>query len=247
MLISSNLHLVSPFGPVDMNAQSQSCQRNALATGRWMLWIDLAGGYLLLEGERFSIGGGSDHDAADLPLRWGLPKRTALIERGQEEDALQYTQQEMASGGRPTQHSHCDRAGRPLRHGEHFSAGIAAVPKPPLLDAGPQLEYRRPSPLSQSAALRVLPPHRWDGPADAAILVRQTVLLGPEPFNHIRVTKLSSLGIVLFRSQGEWVIRGRDRAAEPLIPDRTLRWDDWTLTLSTIDRGNENALFEKKG
>ena len=49
-----------------MMNSSQRQSRNALALGVWDLWIDSVGGFRLLEGDRFTIGGSGGEDPDDV-------------------------------------------------------------------------------------------------------------------------------------------------------------------------------------
>ena len=186
---------------------------NALATGRWQLWVDRGGGYDLLEGDRFSIGGPGGDDPADIAVRYRWGRRVAILIRSAGGDMIRYGTDVAAVTGRPLGHD------QPLVFG---SASDAALPR---------LRYQRPCPLSGSAVVSVTPPHRMFAPIDASVLFQQTLLLGPESFNHIHVPALSPQGWIVFRRGDQWWIRGTNVAPQQLTIGSRWQYEDWSLML----------------
>ena len=184
---------------------------NALATGRWQLWVDRGGGYDILQGDRFSIGGPGGDDPADIAVRYRWGRRVATILRSADSDTICYGTDLASVTGRPLGQDH------QLTFG---SAGDAALPR---------LRYQRPCPLSGSAVVTVTPPHRMFGPIDASVLFQQTLLLGPESFNHIHVPALSPQGWIVFRRGDQWWIRGTRVAPQQLDIGRRWQYEDWSL------------------
>lgn len=194
------------------HATSQD-RSNALASGRWQLWVDRGGGFDILEGEQFSIGGPGGDDPADIAVRYRWGRRVATLIRSASGDAIRYG----ADAGAVT--------GRPLGHDQALIFGSASDP------ALPRLRYQRPCPLSGSAVVTVTPPHRLFGPIDASILFQQTLLLGPEPFNHVQAPGLSPQGWIMFRRGEQWWIRGTCVSPQPLEIDRRWQYEDWSLMI----------------
>ncbi len=186
---------------------------NALATGRWQLWVDRGGGFDILEGERFSIGGPGGDDPADIAVRYCWGRRVATLIRSDGGDSICYGAEATSVTGRPLGQ---DQA---LIFG---SANHAALPR---------LRYQRPCPLSGSAVVSVIPPHRLFGPIDAVILFQQTLLLGPETLNHVRVPALSPQGWIVFRRGDQWWIRGTHVAPQPLEIGQRWQYEDWSLMI----------------
>jgi hypothetical protein len=189
---------------------------NAMATGRWQLWIDRGGGYDILQGERFSIGGPGGDNPADIAVRCPWTHRVATLVRSPQSDWLCETSQ---------------RAGQtrqPLLSDQELKIGVDPDKH------GPRLRYLRPSPLSGSAVITAVPPHRLFGPADAMVLLDQTVLLGPESFNHVHTPALSSQGWVLFRRGGYWWIRGTHVAPQQIEVAHRWQFEDWSFMIREI-------------
>ncbi len=186
---------------------------NALASNRWQLWIDRGGGYQILQGKYFSIGGPGGDDPADIAVRYRWSRRMATLIRWDHGDAICLGAELGAA------------AARPLGPDQD-------LPISPEADEQPlRLRYQRPCPLSGSAVVMVLPPHRLCGPADATVLFDQTLLIGPEAFNHIRVAALSAQGWVLFRRGDQWWIRGTHVAPQPIGMAQRWQHEDWSLMI----------------
>lgn len=186
---------------------------NALATGRWQLWVDRGGGYDILEGDQFSIGGPGGDDPADIAVRYRWGRRVATLHRSASGDLIGYGTDTAAV------------TRRPLGQDQQLLFGSASDP------ALPRLRFQRPCPLSGSAVVTVVPPHRMFGPIDAAVLFQQTLLLGPEAFNHVQVPALSPQGWVVFRRGAQWWIRGTQVAPQQLAIGRRWQYEDWSLMI----------------
>ena len=190
----------------------------ATSIRRWRVWVDRGGGFDVWQGDQFTIGGAGGDPPAELAVRCGWPRRVARLLRTPTGDQLETDPLATVCPLRDEQRLPLERRG---------SVG----------DAGPQLDYRRPSPLSRSAVITVAPPYRWVSPVDATILFDQTLLIGPEPFNHIRVARLSSQEWVLFRRRDRWWIRGNRLDAEPIDECRPWRREDWSLVIESDSVG----------
>lgn len=196
-----------------MSHATSLARPNALATGRWQLWVDRGGGYDLLEGDRFSIGGPGGADPADIAVRYRWGRRVATLCRSANGDLICY-------GADPE-----SVTGRPLGPDQPLIFGSVSD------DTVPRLRFQRPCPLSGSAVVTVVPPHRMFGPIDAAVLFQQTLLLGPEAFNHVQVPALSPQGWVVFRRGAQWWIRGTQVAPQQLAIGRRWQYEDWSLMI----------------
>lgn len=230
-------------------AHAATATDTATATGTaagWQLWVDRVGGYRLVTGPRLTIGGPGGTGGVDLAVGGRWPSQAGSLQRSADGDWLLTTSQ---PGGPAT----------PL--GDQESLGwLAGKLQRWTAAAGPQLVYRRPTPLSRSAVLSIPPPHRLLDPLDAVIWFQDSLLLGPEPHNHVCAPSLSSLGLVIYRrpdprlaadqaeaadqatpagqstSAGQepaaaWWIRGRRTPATRLTPGQVWRQDDWSLMM----------------
>ena len=194
--------------------------------GSWELWVDRCGGFDILQRDRVTIGGPGGDVPADIAVRCAWRSRVATIVRGQSGDAIEIVAASEASSRRPgvLQQLATDQW-LPL---EGLSSGDFVVA---MSDAVPRVRYQRPSPLSRSAVITVAAPHRLVRPIDATILFEQTILVGPESFNHVRAQSLSSQGWVLFRRDDRWWLRGRNVSPQPIELGQRWRHEDWSMMI----------------
>lgn len=216
---------VTPLANMTANPQTKSSGQGNLGD-RWELWVDRGGGFDILQRDRVTIGGPGGDVPADIAVRCAWRSRVATIVRGQSGDAI-----EMATGSEAS--PRCPGVSLQLATDqwlplEGLSSGDFVVA---TSDAAPRLRYQRPSPLSRSAVITVAAPHRLVRPIDATILFDQTILVGPESFNHVRAESLSSYGWVLFRRENRWWVRGRSIAPHVIEPGQAWRHDDWSMMI----------------
>jgi hypothetical protein len=209
---------------------------------RWRLWIDRGGGFDVWQGERLTLGGAGGSPLADFAIRCAWPSRVATLDRSAIGDRLtpaerwQLTPAHVAPPyGALQGPSHSASAQeRPLTDRPLLADQLLRLqPEGSIGQPGsnPVIHYRRPSPLSRSAVLSVLPPYRTVSPVDALIWLEQTVLIGPESFNHAQTPGLSPQQWVLFRRHDEWWIRGESVEPQPLPEGRMWQVADWSLTI----------------
>ena len=141
-------------------------------TTRFLLWIDAVGGYLVCLGEEVCLGQPVDgaavgRAAADVPILGDLSSRHARIGRDGEGYWIA-----------PVRAVRLD--GREL-------SGPAALSDGNRIELGDRvrLAFRRPHPLSITARLDFLSPHRTAPSSDAVLLMGETCLLGPSPNCHV--------------------------------------------------------------
>lgn len=172
----------------------------------WRLWVDGCGGFLLLAGNSWSVGGLANGTSADICVRADWPRFAGTIER----DGADYFWNGIRSS-----------AGRELING--------GQPLPVPGSAVATLE--QPSPLSDSAVLKLSVPHRFDQHVDGVVLVNQTMLVGPGPDCHIRCRE-STDRAVLTRRGGRWLAKaGLAGDFEELCPGQRTTLRSLALTL----------------
>jgi hypothetical protein len=193
-----------------------SDRHNAMALRRWQLWVDRGGGYDVLQGQCFSIGGAASSKLADIAVRSPWGRHVATLWRGPGGDLLC-----LDRGGAAA-------VATPLGSDQELKFSVDGSLNEP------RLRYQRPCPLSGTAVLTVLPPHRLLGPTDGVILLDQTLLVGPEPFNHVRVAALSSQGWVLFQRQQQWWVRGAGVPPQEIGADGRWQYEDWSMTIREV-------------
>lgn len=166
------------------------------------LWIDGCGGFRLLTGSRWSIGGNQASATCDVAVQTDWPRRAGDLVR---EDIEYFWVSE-------SEERHW------IRHGE-------AVPIP----GSARLILRRPSPLSQSVSLELESAHRFANHVDAVVLVQDTVLVGPGLDCHIRCRNLADR-LVLLERDGKWRVKiGKSTPVDLKIG---VRFTDETLTMT---------------
>lgn len=161
-----------------MSANATSTNSSPPAS-RWRLWIDGCGGFLLLTGDHWSVGGLSHTDLADVCVRADWPRNAGTIERRGGDYFWQ--------GSRSKEQRELISAGRPLP-----IAGTATI------------TMSKPSQLTNSATLQLKPPHRFHEHVDGVVLVDETLLIGPQTDCHVHCHQASDRA-VLNRRDGRWL------------------------------------------
>ena len=173
---------------------------------RWRLWIDGCGGFLLLSGNSWSVGGLTNETGADVCVRADWPRFAGTIER----DGADY----FWNGARSSASRELITSGQPL-------------PVPGSAVA----TLEQPSPLCDSAVLRLDPPHRFDQHVDGVVLVNETLLVGPSPDCHIRCRE-SSDRAVLTRRGSRWLAKpGLAGDFEEICPGQRMTLRSLAMTL----------------
>lgn len=184
---------------------------NATSTGitpptqpRWRLWVDGSGGFLLLTGDSWSVGGLSDRESADVCVRADWPRLAGNIRR----DGEDYFWSPRAA--------------------EHELIGSGQVLP---ISGSASMTLRRPSPLCDSVVLELKPPHRFDQHVDGVVLVNETLLVGPTPDCHIRCRESSDRAVITRRGD-KWMAKaGLSGDFEELCPGQRMTLRTLAMTL----------------
>jgi hypothetical protein len=205
-----------------MNMPHRQC-RNALAIGVWALWIDSVGGFRLLEGDRFTVGGLGGDDPADIAVRSSWRTRMATLSRSG--DGFWWSPHLPSS---PDSAAPSDPLPtHPLMSGEVIFPGAQdAVPGSGL----PHLRFHQPSPLSKTAVLTLDPPYRFVAPVDGILLFDKTILIGPDPTNHIRVSRMTE-SLIMIKRGNEWTIRQQDSSTRSMVDGQSVDIGDLVMTI----------------
>jgi hypothetical protein len=164
---------VSAINPTQLN--------EAPLVPRWRLWIDSCGGYLLLAGNRWTLGGVNHERRADICVRADLPRLAGVIDRS----GADYFWTGIGSSDRRIL----------ISNGQSLAVNGSA-----------RLTLHLPSALSESAVLTVSPPHRFDQHVDAVVLANETVLVGPSPDCHIRCRDTTDRTLLIRRGD-RWIAK----------------------------------------
>ncbi|WP_169978522.1 FHA domain-containing protein [Tautonia rosea] len=192
--------------------------------GRLLLWADVIGGYLVCLDDEITIGRAGPDSTADLPLLADLARRHAVIVRDGEHYTLRALQPTFVNGRA------IDSA--PLRDGDLIRLG-----------ANVELEFRRPSPISATATLRLMSRHRPPMAIDGVLLMAQSCLIGPTRQCHIAAPKLDQ-PIVLFRQAdalwcrcpGSFEVDGAPaRSRAPLTSTSAVKGEGFSFSLEPLE------------
>jgi len=158
--------------------------------GRFLLWVDAVGGYLVCLDDSVVLGRAGAESKADIPLLGDLSRRHAAVVR----DA--------------------DGSGYRIRAIQATFVNGKAVTEAPLVDgdvirlgSNVEMEFRRPSPFSATARLRVVSRHRLPLAVDGMILMAETCIIGSNRQAHIAAPGLDG-PVVLYRQGGGLCCRG---------------------------------------
>ncbi len=138
---------------------------------RWRLWVDGCGGYLLVTGVQWSVGGLSRASNADICVQADWPRLAGQISRR----GADYFWQ-----------------GKRAADQKILLADGTQIP----VDGSALMTLGKPSQLSDTAVLSLNAPHRFDQHVDGVVLVRETILVGPGSDCHLRCRDASDRAIL---------------------------------------------------
>ena len=145
---------------------------------RWRLWIDGCGGYLLLTGLQWGVGGLSRESNADICVQSDWPRLAGQISR----QGADYFWQGRSSS-------------------DSKILLIDGMPVP--VQGSALMVLGKPSQLSDTVVLSLNAPHRFDQHVDGVVLVRETVLVGPGSDCHLRCREASDRAILQLKDN-QW-------------------------------------------
>ena len=189
----------------------------------WILWVDGVGGYLLCLGETVTLGQAFAEPAADVALLADVSRHHATVRRDGEGYWLE-SERSIALNQIPAKRSL-------LKTGDRITLGDSC-----------QLLFHHPEPLSATARLTPISGHRFAHPVDAALLMAETLTLGPASQAHIVVPDLTRRVVIhrqgeglAIKTTGSVKVGGRthdDRA--DLAPGSSATVEELTFTLEAI-------------
>ena len=191
--------------------------------GRFLLWVDAVGGYLVCLDDEVVLGRAGHDSAADVPLLGDLSRQHATIRRDGEGYVLR--------AHHPTFVNNRRVESATLRDGDVIRLGQTV-----------ELEFHQPSPVSATARLSVVSRHRLPLAVDGVLLMADTCILGGSPQSHVVTAGLRD-PVVLYRqghalwcrAAGGFEVDGRDCAARaPLTLQSSVMGAGFSFSLETL-------------
>ena len=159
-------------------------------SGRFLLWVDAVGGYLVCLDDSVVLGRAGAESEADVAVLGDLSRRHAIVLR--DADGSGYRVRAI----RPTFVNGKTVTESPLADGDVIRLGSTV-----------EFEFRRPSPFSATARLRIVSRHRLPLAVDGVILMAETCIIGSNRQAHIAAPGLDG-PVVLYRQGGGLCCRG---------------------------------------
>ena len=189
-----------------------SDQNSQLAqTSSFLIWVDGVGGYLVCTKPINFIGQAIEGASVSIPLQADVRQRHARLETIAGQHVIQPLGP-VAIDGRevPVDESIA------IRTGQQISLGSKV-----------RLAYHQDHPLSKSARLDFVSRHRTLPWSDGVVLAGQSIILGPNPNNHIFCPNWKS-DLVLFRRGDTWIGKSKLEFCvdeQPLSNESEIRFD----------------------
>jgi hypothetical protein len=191
--------------------------------GRFLLWVDAVGGYLVCLDNEVVLGRAGTDAVADVPLLGDLSRQHATLARDGEGYVIRAIKPTFVNG-RPVTTT-------PLRDGDVIRLGSTV-----------ELEFRQPSPVSSTARLQVVSRHRLPLAVDGVILMAETCIVGQSNQAHIAAPGLAN-PVVLYRqgsalwcrAVGGFEVDGRACAARaPLTLQSSVLGEGYSFSLEPL-------------
>ncbi|WP_148598105.1 FHA domain-containing protein [Aquisphaera giovannonii] len=216
----------APGSPSPAPASRQPAVAEAVAgpRGRFLLWVDAVGGYLVCLDDRIVLGRAGPDSPADVPLMGDLSRNHATLIRSGESYVLQAHHPSFINGK-----AVADRA--VLRDGDVIRLGDTV-----------ELEFRQPSPVSATARLAIVSRHRLPLAVDGVLLMAETCIVGGTGQAHIPAPSVRQ-PLVLYRqgnalwcrAPGSFDVDGRTCAARaPLTLRSSVLGDGFSFSLEPL-------------
>jgi hypothetical protein len=195
------------------------------SSGRFLLWVDAVGGYLVCMDDKIVLGRAGSDSPADVPLMGDLSRTHAtLIRNG--EGYLLHAHHASFVNGKPV----LDQV--LLRDGDLIRLGSTV-----------ELEFRQPSPVSATARLAIVSRHRLPLAVDGVLLMAETCIIGAVPQAHIPAPALREpvvlyrqAGSLWCRASGAFDVDGHTCAARaPLTLQSNVLGDGFSFSLEPLE------------
>jgi hypothetical protein len=149
-------------------------------TGRFLLWADSIGGYLVCLDDEVILGRAGPDSLADVPLLGDLSRQHATLVRSGDSYIIRANKPTFVNG-------QAVKVANSLRDGDVIRLGSTL-----------ELEFRQPSPVSATARLEILSQHRLPLAVEGVILMAETCIVGPSSQAHVPAPSLGD-PVVLYR------------------------------------------------
>ncbi len=197
--------------------------------GRFLLWVNGVGGYLVCMDDRIVLGRAGPDSHADIPLMGDLSRNHATLLRNGEGYLLQAHQASFVNG-KPV----VDQV--VLHDGDVIRLGSTV-----------ELEFRQPSPVSATARISIVSRHRLPLAVDGVLLMAETCIVGEAAQAHIPAPALKEpivlyrqAGALWCRAAGAFDVDGRTCAARaPLTLHSSVLGDGFSFSLEPL--GSQNV------
>jgi hypothetical protein len=193
--------------------------------GRFMLWVDAVGGYLVCLGNEIVIGQSVPGAQVDVAVQADISRKHLKITRQGEGYVLEPLGGKVICGGKAVTEPTLISDGDELTLGE-----------------GVKMRFRKPHVLSASARLEMVSGHRTLPYADAVILMAESCVLGPKWQNHV-VCRDWNGDVVLYRADDKIMCRAMESieidghlhdGRGPVNPGSHVIGSDFSLTLEVV-------------
>jgi FHA domain len=195
--------------------------------GRFLLWLDAVGGYLVCLDDQVLLGRAGHDSSADVPLMGDLSRNHAILARNGDGYVLRAHQ--------PTFVNNRAIETAPLKDGDVIRLGASV-----------ELEFRQPSPVSTTARLAVVSRHRLPLAVDGILLMADTCIIGDAPQAHISAPGLAA-PVLLYRqgnavwckASGGFEVDGRACAGRaPLTLQSSVLGNGFSFSLEALGAKN---------
>jgi tetratricopeptide (TPR) repeat protein len=192
--------------------------------GRFLLWIDGVGGYLVCLNSRITFGHAGGESHVDVPLVADVSRLHASLSRDAEGYVLEAVKPIQVNGQTLTRAT--------LRPGDRVTVGASC-----------QFQFHQPVPVSTTARLDLVSGHRLSLTVDGILLMADTLVLGSGPQVHINVPDLKKKDIVLFRHKdgvgirhdGNLLVDGRKSPPRGVLgPNATVTGPEVSFTIEPV-------------
>jgi hypothetical protein len=211
-------------GQTESDLACQNTNQAVTKTNTFLLWVDGVGGYLVCTDRVNTLGQSVPQANISIPIQGDLRRRHARLETIGGQHLIQPLGP-VTVGGKPV------TSPAEIKHKQTIA-----------LEGGVKLRYTQSHPLSKTARLDIVSRHRTCPWSDAILLASQSIILGPNPANHV-CCPTWQFDLILFEREGKWFCRTKEAFEidePPVEKEGEIRFnsrivgEDYSLTLEPI-------------